>query len=312
MAFNPTARAPGKSAMRPKNRVWGFSRNDLNLPLESRRRCPEPRRKSRPTPTFFTPGIPQWPSRDPIGEQGGLNLYGFVRSNAVDKIDNLGLSYTVGYGSTWIDSPQYPADGTPFAVLDGLAASTAQHAGELDQKEWFDKWWPEELEKLFRDMEAVILFGVMQRCRWGTPPYKVDFTIPYTFEQSWMSRNYILGGVTVTYENLSVRWETSTDLQSRKFYWKADMVIIDGLGFNNDENVSKWEREFLYRFFGDNGIGLYPAGSVIRGRWPRSGERECKCKEYLPNLPQKMPLERYRTLWENSPFTTKSSNAQTP
>ena len=91
MACNLTKPTPGNSAMRPKNRVWGVSRNDRNLPLENRLRCPELRRKSGPTPTFFTPGIPQWPSRDPIEEGGGVNLYGFVRNDGIDWVDLLGL-----------------------------------------------------------------------------------------------------------------------------------------------------------------------------------------------------------------------------
>jgi hypothetical protein len=35
-------------------------------------------------------GIPLWPSRDPIGERGGLNLYGFVGNDGVDRVDSLG------------------------------------------------------------------------------------------------------------------------------------------------------------------------------------------------------------------------------
>jgi transposase-like protein len=91
MAYNLTPPSSGKSAMRPKNRAWGFSRNGRALPLENRRRCPKPRWKSRPTPTIFTPGIPQWPSRDPIGERGGVNLYGFVGNDGVDIVDILGF-----------------------------------------------------------------------------------------------------------------------------------------------------------------------------------------------------------------------------
>ena len=90
MGFNHTVPASGKSAMRPENRAWGFSQNGRALSLENRRRGPEPRRKSRPTPTFFTLGIPQWPSRDPIGEEGGVNLYGFVGNNGVSMVDHLG------------------------------------------------------------------------------------------------------------------------------------------------------------------------------------------------------------------------------
>ncbi len=76
--------------MRPENRAWGFSRNGRALPLESSRRCQEPRRESRPTLTIFTPGIPQWPSCDPIEEEGGYNLYGFVDNNGIDYFDDLG------------------------------------------------------------------------------------------------------------------------------------------------------------------------------------------------------------------------------
>ena len=35
-------------------------------------------------------GIPYWPSRDPIGENGGVNLYGFVGNDGIDSYDVLG------------------------------------------------------------------------------------------------------------------------------------------------------------------------------------------------------------------------------
>ena len=100
MANNLTKPTPGKPAMRPKNRVWGFSRNDRVLPLENRRRCPELRRKSHPTATIFTSGIPQWPSRDPIEEEGGLNLYGFVGNDGLNDTDVLG-SILLNNGLSW-------------------------------------------------------------------------------------------------------------------------------------------------------------------------------------------------------------------
>jgi hypothetical protein len=40
--------------------------------------------------TIIASGRPVWPSRDPIGEEGGLNLYGFVQNNGVNKWDLLG------------------------------------------------------------------------------------------------------------------------------------------------------------------------------------------------------------------------------
>jgi integrase/recombinase XerD len=40
---------------------------------------------------YYDPITGRWPSRDPIEERGGLNLYGFVRNDGVNWIDVLGL-----------------------------------------------------------------------------------------------------------------------------------------------------------------------------------------------------------------------------
>jgi len=39
---------------------------------------------------YYDPVTGRWPSRDPIGERGGLNLYGFVGNGVVSNIDVLG------------------------------------------------------------------------------------------------------------------------------------------------------------------------------------------------------------------------------
>jgi RHS repeat-associated protein len=44
---------------------------------------------------YYLPELGKWPSRDPIGENGGENLYGFVNNEGISKIDYLGL-YEVG------------------------------------------------------------------------------------------------------------------------------------------------------------------------------------------------------------------------
>ncbi len=40
---------------------------------------------------YYDPLTGRWPSRDPIEERGGINLYGFVRNNGINKRDYLGL-----------------------------------------------------------------------------------------------------------------------------------------------------------------------------------------------------------------------------
>jgi len=85
-------RASGASDLTAKNRVWGFSARSNRTRPANRRQPLEPRRKNRPTATKPASGIPYWPSRDPIEEMGGINLYGFVGNDGIVRIDILGLS----------------------------------------------------------------------------------------------------------------------------------------------------------------------------------------------------------------------------
>ena len=42
---------------------------------------------------FYDPLTGRWPSRDPIEERGGVNLYGFVGNDGIGWVDILGLDY---------------------------------------------------------------------------------------------------------------------------------------------------------------------------------------------------------------------------
>jgi RHS repeat-associated protein len=44
---------------------------------------------------YYDPVTGRWPSRDPIGERGGINLYGFVGNSPIDAIDLLGLDVLI-------------------------------------------------------------------------------------------------------------------------------------------------------------------------------------------------------------------------
>ena len=42
---------------------------------------------------FYAPSLHRWMNRDPIGERGGVNLYGFVGDTPTSSVDLLGLGY---------------------------------------------------------------------------------------------------------------------------------------------------------------------------------------------------------------------------
>lgn len=100
--------ASARSDLTAKNRVWGFFGESDLVSLESRPAARQPHRENYDARRNLASGIPFWPSRDPIGERGGLNLYGFVGNDGVNFLDALGLVViNVGDGL----SITYPSDG---------------------------------------------------------------------------------------------------------------------------------------------------------------------------------------------------------
>jgi RHS repeat-associated protein len=68
---------------------------------------------------YYSPELGRWPGKDPIGEAGGVNLYGMVRNNPVNTIDILGKTPTaIGAG---VGSCICPGPGTLAGALAGTA-----------------------------------------------------------------------------------------------------------------------------------------------------------------------------------------------
>ncbi len=90
MAYFSTEPASERRNLTGKNRVWDFFRLSNETHPANRRQPLQPRRKIGPTAMKTASGIPCWPSRDPIEEEGGESLYGFVVNDGVNRIDGLG------------------------------------------------------------------------------------------------------------------------------------------------------------------------------------------------------------------------------
>ena len=103
MGYTATYPRQRKTHPTAKNRVWDFFAESNKSRSANRLQPPEPRRENDPTATklasgvffygyrFYDPVTGRWPSRDPIEEIGGVNLYGFVENSPIGTWDLLGM-----------------------------------------------------------------------------------------------------------------------------------------------------------------------------------------------------------------------------
>ncbi len=113
-----------------KNRVWKF----FPSPLQTRSAKPtatqQPRRENRPTLTKPASGILYWPSRDPIEEKGGVNLYGMVGNDGICWFDKLGKEPGgPGYGSLPVPDFSPPRPQTSISSLSQAIERYSSNAG---------------------------------------------------------------------------------------------------------------------------------------------------------------------------------------
>jgi RHS repeat-associated protein len=65
----------------------------------------------------YDPNLGRWLSQDPIGMDGGLNLYAYVSDDPIGKVDPLGLAPIKGIqGLPWCPAPTKPAADAPFVL----------------------------------------------------------------------------------------------------------------------------------------------------------------------------------------------------
>jgi RHS repeat-associated protein len=83
---------PNRGALRLRPAKSGYSGKPLATKvLHHRNRKPKTMGVTYYTYRYYDPVTGRWPSRDPIEEQGGINLYGFVGNDGVNRFDVLGL-----------------------------------------------------------------------------------------------------------------------------------------------------------------------------------------------------------------------------
>jgi hypothetical protein len=91
MGFYATVACPKVADLPSKNRVGGSRGLPSACAWRSAPQLLETVSETMVTVTITAPGRSFWPSRDPIGEWGGINLYAFVHNSPLNRVDPLGL-----------------------------------------------------------------------------------------------------------------------------------------------------------------------------------------------------------------------------
>jgi RHS repeat-associated protein len=100
----------------------------------------------------YNPTLGRWISRDPIGENGGINLYGYVRNQPLLRVDPLGLQDEAR--PPGIDGPGYYGAGTRNAQSLAADAGPLVEAGAklgigCKGKDFFEREISDRIEALF-------------------------------------------------------------------------------------------------------------------------------------------------------------------
>ena len=116
----------------------------------------------------YDPNMGRWMSRDPIGEAGGVNLYGFVRNRPVNRWDKFGLADD-SLGSSFLNwlGTDFPSDDASDALpeIPPMSPSLDNNInpfgvigddGQYDYKDFFEQRYPQAIAAAKAKFEGII------------------------------------------------------------------------------------------------------------------------------------------------------------
>jgi hypothetical protein len=100
---------------------------------------------------YYDPVTGRWPSRDPIGERGGINLYGMVKNDTLNAVDVLGEIPYCGFygcgGPSNEDNYDEPDDNCYTWACDVPARDSDKHDDDFPGSRGGDPWNKDEARK---------------------------------------------------------------------------------------------------------------------------------------------------------------------
>jgi len=147
---------------------------------------------------YYDPVTGRWPSRDPLGERGGMNLYGFVGNNGINQVDYLGLTDAAGirisqlYTLRFLSGGGFLGSGQDSYTIDSQAMNYDTDAGNPRYR-----LQQEEIEILINKKLAAKDFKICGCKVWislddNIPGVSNIFTRDVTDESFWLGRTHDL------------------------------------------------------------------------------------------------------------------------
>ena len=88
---------------------------------------------------FYNPQLGQWLSRDPLGEEGGVNLYGFVSNDPVGLLDPWGLTLRDWFVEGMVDASMSGNSGAYWGYAGAYTAWDMLSFGALGRREKLER-----------------------------------------------------------------------------------------------------------------------------------------------------------------------------
>ncbi len=254
---------------------------------------------------YYQPSTGRWLSRDPLGEEGGINLYAFCGNDPMNKCDPLGLQMTMGVRNINIPGgiPTSPS------IFDHVNPSWGfrPQDGELNQTKWFEQHYPGWVaamkrrinDRIGRAMEAACHDGLqpghiptadisteINPTMSGDPPrfpFRFFSVNPRTAKAGHNEEDYgdrpqsarwadqVLGRFVFEVNPAQVTWTRKEGIAC--YTWNVSLTVTDGMGLNDPEDQ-------LREKMGEGlSASVFTGRREVRARWLLTESGCCSCSD---------------------------------
>jgi len=219
---------------------------------------------------YYDPVTGRCPSRDPIEEDGGINLYEFVNNDGVNRMDRLGLIPNIGL---W-DLPTEPPGPDSPGLGDQINPGGIRGDGVRNYTAWFDQTFPKSLAAAKKAIKDSVNTRVKAKCpsMSGNPDVSgvkygvtVEVQEEYGEAGAWHQKKVQIGDFSVYIRNVKVKW----DKAACTYEWTGETYVEENTGAGPDD---KGLLKFAHK------TRLFRERSVVMAKWNLTDKGSCPKK----------------------------------